>query len=434
MFYYLLLFLSLLESVIGFTLISSSVMRFKEPVKKRITAGLGLMLLGISLIVLSVYLFGGEAVQRYAFLYILAIEAAWFIACSGDRFTVSLFSYLSFVNIYLGIGFLSDAIAADFSGNAYVGIRILIRLILYLLIIPLLYRYVRPRFRKLVETLDKGWGTAALTPLLFLVLQTLIAYYAEAYWKWSGSPFLRYIVLTVYLLFFAVYYFMYIQAEGIAEKYALEKRQLLIAQQEKLWESELQRQKAISALAAQQRHDLHHHNAVVLGLLQGGETEKLGEYLKSFDAAIEVESSQAYCDNPIANSLLNHYGEKARKEGILMTIEAMIPEEMAINNVDLTCVLGNVLENALEGCLRVPEGQERDIDVRAKYLDRRLRIRVENTCATDIRFEGDYPITSKAGGGTGTRSIVYTAESYDGTAGFSLTDGRFVAQIVMNGK
>ena len=152
------------------------------------------------------------------------------------------------------------------------------------------------------------------------------------------------------------------------------------------------------------------------------------------DEAIEAENSQAYCDNPIANSILNNYMEKARKEGIQMTIEAMIPEDMGIDNVDLTCVLGNVLENALEGCLRVPEGQERDIDVRAKYLDRRLRIRVENTCATDIRFEGDYPITSKAGGGTGTRSIVYTAESYDGTAGFSLTDGRFVAQIVMNGK
>lgn len=117
-----------------------------------------------------------------------------------------------------------------------------------------------------------------------------------------------------------------------------------------------------------------------------------------------------------------------------MSFDVSIPETMGIEPVDLTCILGNALENAFEACLRLPENQPKEIKVKAIYLDHRLRVRVSNTCLSDIRFEGELPMTTKVGGGTGTRSILYTAERYDGTAGFSVAEGQFIAQIVLNDK
>jgi len=159
-----LVFLSFLQSVIGFTLMSSSVMKFREPVRKRIALGLVVMILGIGLLSYTLYLRGRDSVDNFAILVILVIQLSWFLICSKDRFFVALFSFLSFVNIYVSISYISDTLSFGFDGSTFVGVRISIRLAIYLIILPLLFKYVRPRFRMLVETLDKEWRTAVLVP------------------------------------------------------------------------------------------------------------------------------------------------------------------------------------------------------------------------------------------------------------------------------
>jgi len=432
--YYILVFLSFMESVIGFMLMSSSIMRFKEPVKKRIITGLFVMIGGISILSYMLYTQGIDSVDNIAVLFILVIELSWFLICSDDRFFVSFFSFLTFVNIYVSISYTSDTLAIDLNGSAFVSARILIRLAIYLLIIPLLFKYVRPRFRQMVDVLDKEWRAAALVPLMFLMIQIMVLYYPEPYWYWNSNSWYRFIIITVYLLFLGVYYNMYKQANAIVEKYALEKRQLLMAQQEKLWESELTRQKATATLASQQRHDMHHHNGVIMGMLRNGDTDELKTYMKSYDDALDAHNANTFCSNPIANSIFNSYAGRAEAEGIKAVFHVSVPEGIGIDNIDLTCVLGNVLENALEGCLRLQKEVEKEIVVTTKFIDNRLRIQVENTCQTDILFNGELPITKKQGGGTGIKSILYTADRYDGTAGFSVMNGKFITQIVLNVK
>ncbi|MBN2221926.1 MAG: GHKL domain-containing protein [Vallitaleaceae bacterium] len=434
MFYIGLIFISFLQSVIGFTLMSSSVMNFKEPVKKRIAVGLLVMILGISVLSFILYTKGIDSVNRFAILFILVIELMWFLICAEDRFFVSLFSFLTFVNIYISISFISDNLSIGFGGNMYIIVRVLVRLGIYIVLIPLLFKSVRKRFRMLVDTLDKEWSPAVLVPLLFLIMQIMVLFYPEPYWKWNQSSWSLFVIVSLYFLFLAVYYLLYIQASTIVEKYALEKRQLLMAQQEKLWEAELTRQKATATLAFQQRHDMHHHNAVIMGLIQSNDLANLKQYIKSYDAELELARSKAFCKNPIANSILNVYANRAAEKGILTNFTISLPETIGIENIDLTCVLGNSLENALEGCLRLEEEDEKRIDVTLKYFDQRLRVKIENTCRQDIVFEKELPLTQKSGGGTGTKSILYTAERYDGTAGFSVVEGKFITQIVLNAK
>lgn len=432
MFYNLLIFFSFLESVIGFTLMSSSVMRFREPVKKRVITGLFVMLSGIGLLCYQLFTHGFDSMDSFAILVILVVELSWFLICSDDHFYVSLFSFLTFVNIYVSISYISDTLANHADGSAFIMERIFIRLAIYLVILPLLFKFVSPRFRRLVDALDKEWRTAAVVPLMFLIMQIMVLYYPAPYWYWDNDNWYRFIIITVYLLFLAVYYLLYIQANAIVEKYSLEKRQLLMAQQEKLWESELARQKLTAALAFQQRHDMHHHNAVIMGMLQSGDADELKTYMKSFDAALDAHNATSFCSNPIANSIFNVYARRAEAEGIKTSFHVSVPESIGIDNIDLTCVLGNTLENALEGCLRLAKEAAKEINVTAKFIDHRLRVQVENTCRTDIVFDDELPITQKKGGGTGTKSILYTAERYDGTAGFSVSDGKFITQIVLN--
>jgi hypothetical protein len=430
--YDIVLFLSFLESVIGFTLMSASAMHFREPIRKYVTAGLVVMLCGISLLCYTLLTQGIDSMDGFAILIILVIEMMWFLICSDDGFFVSLFSFLTFVNIYVSISYTSDTLSTAESGVVFLSEHMLFRMAIYIVLIPLLFKFVRPRFRRLVAALDREWRAAPLVPLMFLIMQIMVLYYPSPYWYWESGNWYEFIIITVYILFLAVYYLLYIQANAIVEKYSLEKRQLLMAQQEKLWESELARQKAAATLAFQQRHDMHHHNAVIMGMLQSGDADGLKNYMKSFDAALDAHNGDSFCSNPIANSIFNLYARRASVKGIKTVFHVSVPENIGIDNIDLTCVLGNALENALEGCLRVQEKDEKEIIVTTKFIDNRLRVQVENTCRTDIVFDGELPITQKLAGGTGTKSILYTAERYDGTAGFSAKDGKFITQIVLN--
>ena len=72
--YIVFVFLSFLQSVIGFTLMSSSVMRFREPVKTRVVIGLSVMIAGITLLSYVLYALGAGSVERIAILVILLIE------------------------------------------------------------------------------------------------------------------------------------------------------------------------------------------------------------------------------------------------------------------------------------------------------------------------------------------------------------------------
>lgn len=268
MLYYALVFLSFFQSVIGFTMMSSSVMSFKEPMKKRIIVGLIVMISGISFLSYALSTQAVSYVENFAILIILVIELSWFLICSKDPFFVSLFNFLTFVNIYVSISYISDTLSRNLNGSIFVGGRILIRLVIYLATLPILYKFVRPHFRRLVDALDKEWRASVFVPFMFLLMQIMVLYYPAPYWHWENRTWSRIIIVTVYMLFLAVYYLLYVQANGIVEKYALEKQQLIMAQQEKLWKSELARQKASTRLASQQRHDMHHHNTVIMSLLQ----------------------------------------------------------------------------------------------------------------------------------------------------------------------
>ncbi len=427
-----LLVFSFAESIIGAALTAASTIRFREPVKKRVAVGLAVMICGIIILCAILLTRGVNSVDNVAIFFVLVIILAWFLFCSDDTFFVSVFNFLTCVNIYVPISYISSSLGRNLSGVEYLIVYNITRTVLYVAIIPFLFKFIRPRFRRLVDALDREWRAATLVPLMFLILQVILLYYPIPYWEWNSGNWNENVIIIVYVLFLAVYYLLYIQASGVVEKYALENRHLLVVQQDKLWESELARQKAAVSLANQQRHDMHHHNAVITDMLEAGKLGELEEYMREIDSALDTHESIVYCKHPIVNSICNTYANKAQQAQIKIYFHVIVPERTNIDNVDLTCIFSNTLENAIEGCLRLPEDQVREITVTAKYMDARLRIQVENSCRDDIVFEGELPKTQKKSGGTGIQSIVYTAERYDGTSGFSVSNGRFITQIVLN--
>lgn len=142
------------------------------------------------------------------------------------------------------------------------------------------------------------------------------------------------------------------------------------------------------------------------------------------------------CAHPAANAILSRWAARARENGIKTEIDARIPENFPMDEVALVGILANAFENAVEGCLRTPEGTARFITVKIAYSvyngAGKLHLVVENTCADTIVFESGFPKSEKPGGGTGTRSIAYAAERYNGVVEFTAQDGVFRTRVLLH--
>ena len=423
-------FLSFLESVVGFVLLSSSLVKIKEPKRRNMAHGVIELLLGIVFSLYVYYRMDIHSAEAMIVPIYVVVMTLWFVICSGDKMFVSVFVLLTQFNFYLAINCISFTLTNDLQGLKYLIAFFCIRAVIYATLIPLLFKFVRPAFRVLVAGLDKEWKLMSLIPLTFLVLQIFLLYYPTMYWyreAYNGN-----MIVTTYVLFIVVYYVIALQAYGIMKKHALEERELLMAQQNKLWEAELLSQKESIKAAGRKQHDLRHHTAVIMDLLVNKDLDGLWNYMKDYNRSLDEYLSITYCSNPTINSILNAYSQRAINESIAVNIQAIVPAEIGIDSIDLTCMFANAIENAIEGCMRLPQEVKRHIYVEAKYIDNRLRIQVENTCADNIEFDEGMPITQKQEGGTGTKSILYITEKYDGMAGFSVKEGEFYTNIVLN--
>lgn len=185
------------------------------------------------------------------------------------------------------------------------------------------------------------------------------------------------------------------------------------------------------AEARRARHDVKHHfTAIQAYLVQKNYTE-LARYVKESVKSYAFEQVLVFCENSTINMILSYYYEYARREQIEINISACAPPVLPLADADLWVLLGNLLENAVEGSRRITAG-ERRITVKLLVKGGSFGVIVENVCQEDtIQRQGERFLSSKntVGSGNGIASILYFAQKHQGMAEFEARNGRFSASV-----
>ena len=296
------------------------------------------------------------------------------------------------------------------------------------------FKYLRPRFRRLVDILGKAWHVITLAAFFFYVLEAVILYIPRLYWYEADNRW--YLVASSYLVFLGVYWLIFQSIGAVVEKYEGRERESILSLQNKMWEEQIDEQKNAVNAARRDRHDLRHHYDTLLSMLEGGKTQEAVSYLNAQTRRTESTALAGVCEHLAANAILSRWAARASENGIKTEIDARIPENLPMDEVALVGILANAFENAVEGCLRCPDGMERFITVKiaysAFYKAEKLYIVVENACSDNIVLESGFPKTEKSGGGTGTKSIAYAAERYNGMVEFTAQDGVFRTRVLLH--
>ena len=180
------------------------------------------------------------------------------------------------------------------------------------------------------------------------------------------------------------------------------------------------------------KHDIRHFNRVLSGFIDNKEYEKASKYLHEIDSMLEDVTVVSFCDNKVVNELLTIYAARCQKLGFKMRAKACVPEHFAMTEIELTSLLANALENALESQDKAPR-EKRFISVDINYDGRKLRLQTKNYCPEKLTFNSDgMPVSTKiVQSGIGTQQIRSIAQKYSGIASFNLEGDVFVVKAVM---
>ena len=83
--------------------------------------------------------------------------------------------------------------------------------------------------------------------------------------------------------------------------------------------------------------------------------------------------------NSIISAILNEYKNRAKKENIAFSFSVSVPAQLNISAVDCYIILGNTLDNAIEGALSREEA-DRKIHLQLRQHQGTLFYKLENSC------------------------------------------------------
>lgn len=147
------------------------------------------------------------------------------------------------------------------------------------------------------------------------------------------------------------------------------------------------------------RHDFHHH----IHALEHMDQEAQKQYLAFLHKEMEESAGEFFCENRAVNGLMQEYAAKCRQNQISLDTGLDISAKIPIDDLTLCIVVGNLMNNAVEACMKLDSG--RRISFRARWMETYLLIMVENTYNGRVSLDHGTLLSTKKDGGLGMLSI-----------------------------
>ncbi len=178
------------------------------------------------------------------------------------------------------------------------------------------------------------------------------------------------------------------------------------------------------------KHDIQNQFSVLHDLMKSGKTEKALKYLDTLDTYVRYSNSLCHTGNNAIDSIVNTKGALAQTYGIEFICRVNIVSEIKADEMELCRILGNGLDNAIEGCERL-RNSPKHILLSISEDKENLLISISNT--SDVVDTENLSSTKKKTGmhGIGVNSIKSSVERLKGVVKFSYKDSIFKLNIVV---
>lgn len=324
-------------------------------------------------------------------------------------------------------GFIGSILqlAPTLSGQAtYIGI------LTTLIALPLFYGLCRLCASKGIRIERREQTLFIATQTFFLFLDSTITSVAGNILKASDDPFYSGVLhfaisaLALILDIAGLELFFLIQAVRRYQETQRLQEQLLWSQN--TYVDQILRQ---DRLLREFRHDVRGHLTCLDHFLSKGQTEEAKAYMRQIDGCLDASARVEYfTKNPVADALLNGRSSELKARHIQLTVTGELPKTLRIEDFDLCMLLYNLISNAQEACLRLPEKRDRwitlEFDAQPACLHIRMRNPIQNK---NLRLQTTKPDAENHG--IGLSHIRQCVEKYHGDLEITQENNIFQTEI-----
>lgn len=179
------------------------------------------------------------------------------------------------------------------------------------------------------------------------------------------------------------------------------------------------------------RHDYHSHLQTIKAYIALNQLDEVQNYLLELEKDLSCVDSYVKSGNLMADAILNSKISIAESKNINVICKAELPEEIVITDIDMCVILGNLLDNAIEACLKIDE-EKRFIRIYIAMMKNQLYISIQNSAKEELDFNERHYISTKRGEhGLGMKRVKILIDKYNGYLNLQNEPGIFASEVTL---
>lgn len=184
-------------------------------------------------------------------------------------------------------------------------------------------------------------------------------------------------------------------------------------------------------------HDIKRHLLSIKNLANENDCSGIHTYIENLYSEYEVKNIKKYSENKLVNAIVNRYALVFKENNIDFSCDIRNIDFSFISDNDLTAILDNLLENALEAS---QDSKEKSVELLILPTNvNYIAINLNNSCAVAPTISDGKLVTTKKKStihGYGIKSIKRIVKNYDGNISFEYIESEktFCVKIVLKQK
>ena len=180
------------------------------------------------------------------------------------------------------------------------------------------------------------------------------------------------------------------------------------------------------------RHDYHNHIQVLKAHMELHHYDEAGHYLDMLNEDLASVDTVIKTGNVMVDAILNSKLTLIKEKEINVDATAIVPQNVPFSGIDLSVLIGNLLDNAMEACMQIPDKEERFIRIYIDIVKKQLYISITNSMNGQAKKNGLQYLSTKAGvHGFGLMRIDRIAAKYGGFINRQNEEGVFATEVML---
>ncbi len=346
-----------------------------------------------------------------------------------DRILFYLLAYVIFMSVEIFVGVLINYAQTEYVGisafqtsefSSVMGL-VAIRVISMLLVVYLSnFKNLKSNFS---VPLVNWLGT------LFISLATLFIF---AMLLQSGN-FGKGVGVLLVAVVLGINFMILFLYENLYKGFKVETEKMLLEQQNNMYLNELRLIRALVEKTEIVQHDLKNHMITIKSMVQSEESQKIHGYIDCISVQPESETLYSKTGNISIDCIINFKLQALSEYLIVPKVHVSVPKDLALSEYDITVILGNLIDNALEA-LKHCKVVKKFFALSIVYRKGNLFIAVKNSYEGLSKRKNGIFLSRKKGyavEGVGLKSVSEAVLRNNGVIEYEYEGSCFEVKIVM---